>query len=75
MVALETSIAATTFVADTLTAGLTYRFTVAARNDQGYSAESEYIDILAAQVPDQPNAPTTSINSNLVDIGWAEPFD
>jgi hypothetical protein len=48
MVALETSITGTSFIAETLTAGVTYRFTVAARNDQGYSLESAYVDILAA---------------------------
>lgn len=31
------------------------------------------MSILAAQIPDKPNAPTTTINGDFVDITWDEP--
>jgi hypothetical protein len=75
LVALETSIAGLQYTAEQLTPGMTYRFTIAARNNQGYSPESAHVDILAAQQPDQPDAPLTAINGDYVDITWSLPFD
>lgn len=48
---------------------------VEARNTVGYSAISAELSILAAQVPDQPSAPTTAVNGYNVDITWSAPFD
>ena len=54
-----------------LTTGLTYSFRVQARNSEGYSADSNIVSILAAQVPDAPAMPTTSIVNDQVTISWA----
>lgn len=61
-----------------MTTGVWYTFRVIARNSVGYSDYSDPITILAAQIPDQPEAPTTSIvpvsflNDNLR-IEWLAP--
>lgn len=56
---LETGVQSLTYTTHSLIPGVTYRFTVAARNDHGYSEESVFVDVLAAQNPDQPDAPIT----------------
>jgi hypothetical protein len=38
----------------------------------GYSLASNAVSILAAQVPDIPDAPTTAINGQYVDLTWPE---
>jgi len=48
---------------------------VYARNALGYSLESNTATILAAQIPDTPDAPTTTINGDYVDLTWNEVFD
>ena len=58
-----------------LTSGQTYKFMIQARNSVGLSDTSVELSILAAQVPDQPSAPTTQINGQSVDISWLAPFD
>ena len=55
--------------------GRTYKFKVEARNSVGFSAESAVLSVLAAQVPDQPQAPITSVSGSSVLIQWAIPFD
>lgn len=58
-----------------LTEGNTYSFKVEARNEVGYSEYSEVISILAGQIPETPNAPTTtSVGSNTL-ISWDAPDD
>lgn len=74
-VVLETEITDTMFTAINLTPGMTYSFTIAARNAEGYSLESSSVEILAAQVPDTPAAPITTINGDYVDITWVDPFN
>lgn len=59
----------------TLLKGQTYTFYVQARNDVGYSAPSEQIPILVAQIPDKPDAPVTSIVGDTVQIDWPTPYD
>jgi hypothetical protein len=73
---LETGISSASYTAIDLTPGLTYVFTVASRNLEGYSFESEQLSVLAAQVPNTPMAPVTSINVNYVDVDiiWIAPF-
>jgi hypothetical protein len=54
-----------------LTQGHTYAFKVQARNTVGYGELSAEHSILAAQLPDQPSAPTTAIDGDNVVITWA----
>lgn len=63
----------TTYTATSLTAGTTYKFKVQARNAFGLSEYSQEILILAAQIPDQPVEPTTSISGPNVVIAWTPP--
>jgi len=42
--------------------GQTYKFKVIARNEVGYSPESDEISILAATIPYVPNTPVTQIS-------------
>jgi hypothetical protein len=49
------------YTSTSLYSGSTYSFKVKARNDIGYSELSESFEILAAQIPDIPSAPTTTI--------------
>lgn len=47
-----------------------------ARNSVGYSQLSAATSILAAQVPDTPSAPTTSIKDRwTVEIEWQAPYN
>lgn len=39
-----------------LTAGVTYKFYVQARNIKGFSVSSDHIEVLAARVPDAPTS-------------------
>lgn len=59
----------------TLTAGRTYSFKVEARNSVGYSAVSDKVSILAAQAPDKPAAPVTSVDGDNIVISWTIPED
>lgn len=65
-----------TFVSP-VTTGTTYSFKVSARNSVGYSDYSESVSILAAQVPDKPLAPSTSVvgpkQADFVKIEWLAP--
>lgn len=56
-----------------LTEGHTYSFKVQARNSVGYGAISDPVSILAAQIPDQPSPPLTTINGDNVDVTWDLP--
>lgn len=57
-----------------LTPGTTYTFKVQAKNSFGTSSYSEAKSILAAQQPDTPLAPTSSIEGSSVKFEWQEPF-
>jgi hypothetical protein len=61
---------------DSFTLGTTYTFRVKSRNafdfSVGYSNE---ISILAAMSPEQPSAPTTTVDGSNVVIDWAAPSD
>ena len=59
-VTLDSSISALTFTAINLTPGLSYSFKIESRNAFGYSLSSTKVDVLAAQYPDTPLAPTTT---------------
>jgi len=58
-----------------LTQGTTYKFVVKSRNIVDFSTYSTEISILAAQVPAQPQTPTTTWdkNNNQVVVAWVEP--
>lgn len=58
-----------------LTAGTTYTFKVQSRNDVGFSDFSAELAVYAAQVPDQPKAPVTTVDGDFVIIDWEEPND
>jgi hypothetical protein len=58
-----------------LEAGQFYKFKVEARNSVGYSPYSAEISILAAQKPEQPLVPTTSVVGDNVQIDWSIPED
>lgn len=74
-VTLETGITSELYTASQLIAGTTYQFKVYSRNEEGYSLESNTVSILAAQIPDTPSAPTTTVNGDNVDITWPEVND
>jgi hypothetical protein len=58
-----------------LTAGVTYKFKVQARNTEGFSAYSAEVEILAAQAPSAPLTPTTTISGSNVVVNWSAPTD
>ena len=59
----------------TLTAGVTYKFKVTARNSVGVSPDSEVLEVLAAKLPDAPvnlvNLPEVT-NAFQVGLSWEE---
>lgn len=55
------SILTTSYTVTGLTAGVTYKFKVLARNQYGVSLYSNEVIELAAQIPNKPFAPLTSI--------------
>jgi hypothetical protein len=56
-----------------LTEGYTYAFKVQARNSVDLGDLSTEISILAAQIPDQPSAPTTTIDGSDAIVTWDFP--
>jgi hypothetical protein len=73
---LASNIVEREYTATSLYSGVTYKFKVKARNSVGYGDLSQEIAILAAQIPDIPNAPTTTISDrwNVV-IDWTAPYN
>ena len=61
------------FKAESLTAGVTYKFRIAARNSLGSSVYSDVLSLLCAYKPDTPSAPKTVLNSDKMIISWIEP--
>lgn len=55
--------------------GQTYKFYVEARNEVGYSPQSDEISILAATIPITPSAPTTYIDGENVVVKWVAPYN
>ena len=70
---LETSVIGQAYTAVSLTSGQSYKFKVQARNSVGYSEFSNEITVLAAQIPNTPNAPTTTFLTTSVQIEWTTP--
>jgi len=72
---VESPVVGTRYKAESLIAGVTYRFRVRARNSFGYGDSSEVLSILCDEKPGIPSPPTTVFNStsdNLT-ISWTEP--
>lgn len=72
-IVLAANIVDTDFLVTSVNKGQTYRFKLQARNQYGYSAFSNEIAILAAQLPATPSTPTTSFDADYVTISWDEP--
>ena len=64
------------YTATGLSAGVVYSFKVKSRNSVGLSLLSESVEVLAAQIPDVPSSPTTSVNPDgmSVKIQWTAPY-
>jgi hypothetical protein len=74
-IALADSLVEREYIATSLYSGQTYQLKVRARNSVGYGDFSLPISILAAQVPDMPLPPTTSIKDRWeVVIDWTAPY-
>lgn len=75
-IVLASNIVEKEYTATDLYTATIYRFKVKARNSVGLSELSEEIAILAAQIPDMTNPPTTTISGrwNVV-IDWDAPYN
>ena len=74
---VSSAITLTSYMQTGLSAGTSYNFRVRARNAVGFSTYSTVFTILAATVPSQPSAPTTTLSGDLasVVIAWTPPSD
>lgn len=74
--ALASGLTTRSYTATGLYAGTLYSFKVKARNEVGFSAFSNEVQIYASQRPDIPAAPTTTIQDRWsVVINWSPPYD
>ena len=71
---IESNIVTLPYIAVSLTPGTTYSFIVQSRNAFGYSPVSASVEILAAQPPDRPTAPSTVLQDTNILITWSAPF-
>ena len=69
---MQAGILTNNFTVTGLTQGVTYAFTVQARNSYGYSDPSLSVSVLAAQLPAVPTTPTTAYQNNgtSIYISW-----
>lgn len=74
-VLLEAGITSLSYSATGVVSGTSYKFKVQARNDFGLSGYSVAVTILAAQTPNQPDAPVTSVSTSNIVISWTAPYD
>jgi hypothetical protein len=74
LVLLASALTTKSYTATGLTEGTSYVFKVAARNSVGVSALSNQVRILAAQIPDVPSAPLTTVSGDNVVISWTKPY-
>jgi hypothetical protein len=68
-------ITTTDYIVEGLVPGTTYTFKIQAYNNFDYSLDSLPTSILAAQQPDKPNPPTTSLSDTSLTIDWDAPND
>jgi hypothetical protein len=71
----EVTVGTEQYTATGLTGGVTYVYRVAAVNLHGAGVASSTLSALAAQVPDQPAAPTTTQVATGISVAWVEPED
>lgn len=72
------SLALKTTITSDVVGGVTYNFKVIAKNVHGWAESySDIVEIKAAQIPDQMQVITTSIDvtTGAVRIDWVEPHD
>ena len=60
---------------DGVTAGVSYSFTVRAHNAHGWGIESEPAIIVAAQSPEKPTPPTSTVHNHFVKVSWVPPYE
>ena len=73
---IGTGLTTNTFIAEDLEPRTTYSFKVQSRNIFGNSTDSTpVVSILAAQIPDRPLPPTTSLSGTSLTIDWDAPFE
>lgn len=70
-----TTVTSESYTATGLTPGNTYKFKVQSRNSVGYSTYSNEVSVLAAQVPDQPATPTTTVSFETVVVVFSAPYN
>lgn len=70
---LKSGILLEQYTAISLTAGVTYRFKIQARNEFGLSPYSEAIQLLCAFKPAVALAPVTTVEANNVIVSWQAP--
>lgn len=70
---LASSITGSSYTVASVVKGKTYKFKIQARNLYGYSVLSSEVSILAAQLPQTPNTPTTTFSVDYVYISWVKP--
>jgi hypothetical protein len=62
------------YLAQGLTSGVTYQFTIESKNSHGYSDQSSSITLLCAFKPEPPASVSTSISLSKTIISWSEPI-
>jgi hypothetical protein len=73
---LEEGYLGTTYTTVTpLVTGTTYQFMVQARNTVGLGAYSSTVNVLLAQVPDQPTNVMTELEGDSFVVSWTAPSD
>ena len=67
----------TSYVQTGVTAGASYSFRLRTRNAVGFSSYSTVFTIVAATVPSQPSAPTTTLSGDSANVvvAWTLPSD
>lgn len=70
---MEETLTVTSYTAQNMVQGSTYKFKVEVRNLYGYSAFSNTVTILAAQTPHKPEPPVTTWVPDDVVITWVAP--
>jgi hypothetical protein len=72
---VATGVTETSYLAQSLTLGVTYEWTVESRNSIGYSLVSDSLQIFHALAPEQPSTPTTVQDGDDITIYWLAPTD
>jgi hypothetical protein len=61
----------TSYIATSLTAGITYEFKVESRNQYDYSEYSSTLTILSAYIAAVPDSVVTTIEGSSVKVAWS----